>query len=238
MLTPRKNRYARLLAAAAALAFVAAACGDDSDDDPVTGSTETTEETTETTADEPTTTEDDGDDAEVPEGWTVIEGDGVAMALPDGWEGVPMDEAGLTADDLAEALPDQDRALLEQAEVLIQRGGRFLAFGEVQDGFATNVNVLEIPGAGGAPLDDIEEQAQAGLETTGATIGGVDQLELGGWDVVRIDYSMAVGGAAGSEVRGLQYYVVSDREAYVITFTGLTLDEDVAEQAVASFHVL
>jgi hypothetical protein len=174
----------------------------------------------------------DVDDAEIviPDGYELVEGDGVAMAIPEGWEVIDAADAALSPEEFAEAFPDAPPGMVEQGLNVFEQGAVLVAFERGGGEFASNVNVIKIPGE--APLDVIEDQAVQQLRALG---GEVTDSYLAGHplgDALRIEYTLDVTAPDGSLVtaQGVQQYLPHDGSTYVIT---LTTGDDAAPEVPA-----
>ncbi|MGV3759486.1 MAG: hypothetical protein ACO1PW_08085 [Actinomycetota bacterium] len=233
MRSPRALRHLRALAVVLALSFVAAACGDEADDDPLGGDTTTTEGT----ADDGDRDGDDGDDsAGLPDGWQVIEGEGVAIAVPGDWIDVPLEELEMGSEDFRELMPDADEALINQAAQVVQQGGVLLSFGPPVDDFTDNLNILELPVS--AELDELEREAELGMQAMNADLLSLDRVELPVGEAVRVRYSAEFQSPDGPfTVEGVQFYVPLEGVTYVLTVSTSTDPDAIADDMATSFEV-
>ena len=216
--------WTRRIALALVVVAVAAGCGDDgSDDESGLGDlidvTTTEQETTSTEAAETTTTSEAAPADDVPDGWRLVEGEQLSLALPPEWvdgEQILSDPAFATY--LEETFGDAAaaQAAIDQVELI--------AFEEstLASGFGNNVNALATP-LGGATLDQLEQSAVAQLQQVSATVSGTERTSVGGFDALRIDYTIPAGGV---DVVGLQYYVLGPDAAAIVTFTATPGTED------------
>jgi|GEM_PF-6318565 len=236
MRSPRTLRHLRALAAVLALSVVAAACSDETEDDPLGGDTTTTEERS---SDDGGATDDggsEGAEVEVPDGWQVIEGDGVSIAVPDEWIDVPLEEFEMGSEDFQELMPEADEAMLNQAAQVVQQGGVLLAFGPPVDDFTDNLNILELPVR--AELDQLEREAQLGMDALGAEMRSLDRVELPAGDAIRVRYSAEFQSPEGPfTVEGVQFYIPVDGATYVLTISTVADPDDLADDMAASFEV-
>jgi hypothetical protein len=163
----------------------------------------------------------DGSDAgtaDVPEGYEVIEGDGVSIAAPDHWQEVSADDFAMSEEEFAEAFPDAPESLIEQGANAVDSGAVLVAYDFESERF-DNVNILEMGGV--PPLDVIEAQARLELEAVGADIVSLDEADVPAGDALRAEYTVTLNAPDGPvDVHGVQYYVVTDDEAFVVTFSG------------------
>jgi hypothetical protein len=219
-----------------ALSVVAAACSDETEDDPLGGDTTTTEERS---SDDGGATDDggsEGAEVEVPDGWQVIEGDGVSIAVPDEWIDVPLEEFEMGSEDFQELMPEADEAMLNQAAQVVQQGGVLLAFGPPVDDFTDNLNILELPVR--AELDQLEREAQLGMDALGAEMRSLDRVELPAGDAIRVRYSAEFQSPEGPfTVEGVQFYIPVDGATYVLTISTVADPDDLADDMAASFEV-
>lgn len=223
----------RVIPAALLIVAAAAACGDDDGGGEeggglgalvTTTTAEDVEETT-TTSEEPeeTTTTTEGSSSDLPDGWTLFETSEFSIGLPEGWiDGEEMVSDPAFAEEVESILggPEQVEALYAQLDMI--------AFDETTLGsFGTNVNVIVNPRA---PVDTIEGlEAQVPVQLQNAFAGEVTsstRTEIGGEETLRVVYEYTL---QGDPLVGVQYYVLGESQAGVITFTttagGTPLDD-------------
>lgn len=235
MRSPRSPLFARALVALLALAFVAAACSDEADDDPLAGGPTTEAEGGDGSGSDGAGEEDVEDD--LPDGWKVVEGDGVSLAVPEDWVDVPIEDFAMGEEELREAMPEADDAMLQQAASVVQQGGVLLAFGPPEDGFTDNVNILALPVP--ASIEQLEAEAELGMEQVGADVRSMERVELPIGESVRVRYSAEFQSPDGPYVvEGVQHYVPVGDKTYVLTVSATSDPDDVADQMAASFSVL
>jgi hypothetical protein len=140
---------------------------------------------------------------------------GFKIAIPEEWETVNLTKAD--ADELFAELREQAPELSAQlpsdvSDLIAQNAVLFAIDPEAEDGFASNLNVLEVPGVSDDPtIDDVRGQFESIADEV-----EFEETELDGKPAVRTDYVLAVG---GSEVRGVQYVVLGPNGGLVFTFT-------------------
>lgn len=141
-----------------------------------------------------------------------ITGDGYTYVVPEGWAVPDQEVPGFSPDTLA-------------------------ANGQDTDGFADNVNVLKSP-AGLVTPDLVESAGVTELEGAGATdITVNDRVTIAGSESAHLSASMSSEGAIyGVE----QYYVSTDDQTYIVTFSfsdTVAPDErqDVAESVLVTW---
>jgi hypothetical protein len=178
---------------------------------------------------------DDDDDASgdeapavvLPAGYHAVDGDGVSMGVPEGWDDASPEDFAMSADDFREAFPDAPDELLEQGAAAVENGQVLVAF-DYAGGELDNVNVLEMRVA--LPLEMIEAQARSELGAVGAEVDSIEDADVPAGEALRADYALQMAGPDGPvDVVGVQYYVVNDDGAYIVTFTG----EGAVDHAVA-----
>jgi hypothetical protein len=172
----------------------------------------------------------------VPDGYAVIEGDGVSIAVPEDWREVEPDDFAMSEDELERAFPDAPEGLLEQGAASLDQGAALVAF-EVTDDFASNVNILELPGE--APLGEIEPQVEAQLRALGARIASTTRVGLPIGDALRVSYTVDVATPDGGSVpaTGVQLYVPHEGSTYVITVSTDGGADDILQVAGDTFRV-
>jgi hypothetical protein len=138
----------------------------------------------------PSTQESSGLDAAPATGETIT-GDGYTYVVPEGWAVPDQEVAGFNPDTLAANRQDTD-------------------------GFADNVNVLKSP-AGLVTPDLVESAGVTELEGAGATdITVDDRVTIAGSESAHLSASMSSEGVTyGIE----QYYVSTDDQTYIVTFS-------------------
>ena len=120
-----------------------------------------------------------------------ITGDGYSFAVPEGWADPQQEIPGFDPDSFAANMQDTD-------------------------GFADNVNVLKSP-AGFVSADQVETLGLKELETVGATDVAVnDRVSVAGSESAHISAAMTSDGV--SYVVD-QYYVSTDDQTYIVTFS-------------------
>lgn len=120
-----------------------------------------------------------------------ITGDGYTYVVPEGWAVPDQEIAGFSPDTLA-------------------------ANGQDTDGFADNVNVLKSP-AGLVTPDLVESAGVTELEGVGATdITVNDRVTIAGSESAHLSASMS---SEGTTYGVEQYYVSTDDQTYVVTFS-------------------
>lgn len=132
-----------------------------------------------------------------------ISGTGYSFAVPEGW-GDPGPIEGFDADSLAADLDDAD-------------------------GFADNVNVILSP-AGKVELDQVESAGPGELEGGGATDVSVEpRVTVAGEEAAHISANLASG---DTSYLIEQFYVNSDDQTYIVTFSFSPDVADADRQAV------
>ena len=120
-----------------------------------------------------------------------ISGDGYTYVVPEGWAVPDQSVAGFNPDTLAANLQDTD-------------------------GFADNVNVLKSP-AGLVTPDVVESAGVTELESVGATdITVGDRVTIAGSESAHLSASMT---SEGTTYGVEQYYVSTDDQTYIVTFS-------------------
>lgn len=235
MRSPRTLRALRAVSTVLALSVVVAACSDEVDEDPLGAGTATTEQR----SDADGGGSDDGGliGGEVPDGWKVVDGDGVRIAVPDAWIDVPLEDLQMGSEDFQELMPDADEAMLNQAAAVVQQGGVLLAFGPPEDGFTDNLNILQLPVATG--LDQLEREAELGMQALGAEMHSLDRVELPAGGAIRVSYTAGFQSPDGPfSVEGVQLYVPVDDATFVITVSAVADPGELADQMAATFEVV
>jgi hypothetical protein len=165
---------------------------------------------------------DEGTDATVaevvvPEGFTVVEGDGVSIAVPSDWTLLDAEDMSLTSDDMAMAFPAAPPAMLQQGLDMFAKGAVLVAFDFSSDSFASNVNVIALPGE--APLSMLESQAEQQFEALGVDVVDSSSVPMTIGEVLRIEYTFDLTLPDGSSHPGggVQYYVPVGGHTYIVT---------------------
>jgi hypothetical protein len=173
--------------------------------------------------------------ADVPEGYEVLDGVGVSIAGPDSWVEIDAEDAAMTPEDFRAAFPDAPESLLEQGAAAVDQGSVLVAYDVASGVDADNLNIIEMPVR--LTLDVIESQARVELSGVGADVSSMEEVDLPAGDALRAEYTLEVALPEGSTtVVGVQYYVVTDEHAYVVTFTGPGA-VDLAARMMATFRV-
>lgn len=240
MRTPRTLRHLRAFALVLALSLVAAACSDESDDDPLGGDTTTTEERADDGGTDGGADDDGGDDtddSDLPDGWKVIEGDGVTVAVPEEWIDVPLEDFEMGSEDFQELMPEADEAMLNQAAAVVQQGGVLLAFGPPEDGFTDNLNILRLPVE--AELDQLEREAELGMQALGAEMHSLDRVDLPVGEAIRVSYTAEFQSPEGPfSVEGVQLYVPVEGATFVLTISAVEDPSELADEMAQTFEVV
>lgn len=131
---------------------------------------------------------------------------GVSFEAPDGWEALEADQAGTPDADVAEGLGMS----AEQLQQTIAAVDLFVVDGDgPQDGFLSNINVLQQDGQ--LPADGVIEEQFGQM---GATVNGVSHPDAGIDDVTAVDYSLQV---ETNTVEGISYLVPLGDQVVTIT---------------------
>ena len=175
--------------------------------------------------------------ADVPEGFEVAEGDGVVMATPVGWELIDAADVAMGRDEFVEAFPNAPPEMVEQGMNVFEQGAVLVAFDFSGGDFASNVNVIEIPGE--APLGAIEDQAVQQLGTLGGEVVESGLVDVAIGEALRIEYTLAVAAPDGSSVpaRGVQFYLPVDGSTYIITVSTGADEAGLADQMIETFRL-
>ena len=193
------------------------------DDDPSSESSETT-------------TGEDDTAVDLPAGYHVVEGDGVSIGVPEGWEGMSPEDAGLSEEEFEQAFPEASEEMLERGVAAVDQGSVLVAF-DVASASSDNVNIIEIPTR--VELSVMEQQAETELDALGADIESIEAASIPAGDALRADYTLDVTLPDGGTVptQGVQYYVVTDERAYVVTFSSASEIGELATTMIDTFRV-
>jgi hypothetical protein len=248
------------LTIAIALAVVLAACGQADPSPAATGvaaddPTQTaspTEAEGPTAAASPAADASPASDARTPEGWTrvVVADRGFSLAIPEAWEQLS-----------ADAFPDADsmQEMLEanpEAAVAIEQGQAALAGGQIalfafdtteenlESGFATNLNAIDVGPVEGTAEEAAEEIAGAieqQIPVTGEVETSTVSLPAGDAALVRYEWEIDDGQGTTTSVTVTQYAIIGDASGngFILSMSAATdqLDEyeDVFRQIAESF---
>jgi hypothetical protein len=121
----------------------------------------------------------------------------------------------------------------------------FFAFDpDVENGFATNVNVIRFAVEGTPPFQEWSKDVVAEAESLPTRVGELDRSreDLPAGDALRIEYENEFRTDRGATtVATLQYVLVGDGEGYVLTFSTLPDHADAYEDdfraAAESFRI-
>jgi len=174
---------------------------------------------------------------DAPEGFALVEGDGVVMAIPAGWELIDAADAAMGSDEFTRAFPDAPPEMVEQGMNVFEQGAVLVAFDLSGGEFASNVNVIKIPGE--APLGLIEDQATQQLAAIGGEVveSGIVDVAIG--EALRVEYTLAVAAPDGSSTpaQGVQFYVPSSGSTYIVTVSTDAETAGVADEMIETFRV-
>jgi hypothetical protein len=224
------------------LALLTGACATESDqaDDTTTTTTTTEAETTTTTSEaETTTTTEATPDVDVPDGFQLAEGDGILVAVPSSWLAIDLADGEFEAllDEAVAANPDLDGVLDEQVRAIAAQGAVFFAI-EVGDAeFATNANIIKVPGAIPDDASELDGVARQGIAQFGGDVQDVSTVDLPAGEALRVTYDATLADGAGGtiEFSGVQFYVLADA-GYVITVSfPVGADTSVADVIAETF---
>ncbi len=180
---------------------------------------------------------DDRDTVVVPDGFAVLDGDGVSIAAPAGWELLGPEAMTMSEEEFARAFPDAPPGMAEQASSVFEEGAVLVAFDLGGGSFASNINVIDIPGE--APLSAIEGEAASQLGALGGAVveSGIVDIPVG--EALRVVYTLPVAGPGGSSqpAAGAQYYVPRDGRTYVVTISTGTGAGALGDQMIETFRV-
>lgn len=222
------------------LLLVVAACGgsDDTSTEGVATDGAATE-TTDTAATEATETDADLQTFEV-------ESAGFSLGVPDSWKGLDGDDFAKSG--ALEEFGKENPSLAPYLSAL-QAGNSpmklLAADPELEDNFATNVNVLVQDVPEGTSAKDYLEGNRSGLSSQLDIEGTIESEEIdhevGDAAVARYRANLNSGGQKQT-FSFVQYYFVNGTDAYVVTYTTLPQVEDryqdVFETSAASFRFL
>lgn len=171
-----------------------------------------------------------GGQGSVPDSWTVVNVDeeGYSLALPEEWITASADDLADTGvfDDLAEQNPEA-RAALEQAKQGIENGSvSFFAFetGRRTEryGFATNVNVVNVPNPGTATPRQVADQMASALplQIPGLEVIRTDALTLPAGEAALVESTWTLQQESGLlALRLTQYLILAGDTGYVLSMT-------------------
>lgn len=187
-------------------------------------------------------------EADVEAGWALHEGEGFTILLPEEWQVFDSEtiaDSGIFSE-LAEENPDLEGVFLQVESALQSGQTAFIAMelGEpAADGFAENVNIGGSAYSGS--LEDFEEESVAQIEAEIPISGEVERetVDLEVHEALRLAYGypLETGDGATLEVEVIQYLVVADDVAWVVTFSSTSDQigdyEATFEQSAESFTV-
>jgi hypothetical protein len=154
-----------------------------------------------------------------------VSSQGFSIGVPPEWRVISVDEALPEADREELARDNPELAPLFEAIVSGDQPIKLFAFDpEVEDRFATNVNVLAIDLPSDVGLEDFAAANEADIENFSGRVGPVasETADLPSGPARRLTYRVRVT-TEGRErtVATLQYFVVGDGKGYVVTFSTL-----------------
>jgi hypothetical protein len=174
--------------------------------------------------------------ADVPDGYAVIEGDGVSIATPDSWKEIAPEDFALSDEEFARAFPNAPDGMLETGSSFFEQGAVLVAF-DLGTEFASNVNIISIPGE--APLSLVESQAESQLGSLGAEVASNEVVQVASGEALRIEYTLDVATPGGGTIpaSGVQYYLPLDGRTYIVTVSTGTDVGVLADTMMDTFRV-
>ncbi len=178
-----------------------------------------------------------GGPVDVPEGFEVIEGDGVSIAAPGDWTVLDAGDVDMTSDEFTEAFPDAPPEMVEQGADMFAQGAVLVAFDFTDAAFASNVNIIDVPGE--APLGLVSDQAQQQIQALGGEVLDHGTVDVAVGEVARVEYTLAVTLPDGSTTPtgGVQFYVPLDGRTYIITVSSVGEVAELADRMIDTFRV-
>lgn len=180
--------------------------------------------------------------ATLPAGWSSVTKTEFTFGLPPTWRVIDLDPQTISASMKLFRDANPTLAATYSEDQLINLAGAGIRVFGVDLGpsttaaFATNMNVtVQTMSAATVSLDVLVQTSAATIEVQlGAERAGFDHVSIGGRDAVRIRerYSMALPSGA-LKVMVTQYYLLRDRDAFVLTFT---TRQEVADSLAATFE--
>ncbi|MEX0674423.1 MAG: hypothetical protein WD067_06585 [Gaiellaceae bacterium] len=154
-----------------------------------------------------------------------VSSQGFSIGVPPEWRVISVDEALPEADREELARDNPELAPLLEAIVSGEQPIKLFAFDpEVEDRFATNVNVLAVDLPSDVGLEDFVAANEADIEGFGGRVGPIasEAADLRSGPARRLTYRVRVT-SEGRErtVATLQYVLVGDGKGYVVTFSTL-----------------
>ena len=164
-------------------------------------------------------------------GWTLnrVDTEGYSISLAPKWKRIDVDAQ--TMDATMATLADQDPSfksmLTDQARALASKGVKFFAFDlapeAVGTGFASNVNILRLPLPSKVSLATLAQANVGTIENMDSVIKPVTQqrVQIGDMDAEQVTFGLKIKSGSGDTVQlaDTQYYVLVDKDLYVLTFT-------------------
>jgi hypothetical protein len=150
---------------------------------------------------------------------------GFSIGVPREWQVISVDEALPEADREELARDNPELAPMLEAIVSGDQPIKLFAFDpEVEDRFATNVNILAVDLPADVGLDEFVTANEADIEGFSGRVGPIasEAADLPSGPARRLTYRIRVT-TEGSEraVATLQYLLVGDAKGYVVTFSTL-----------------
>jgi hypothetical protein len=178
-----------------------------------------------------------GEPADAPDGFEIVDGDGVSIAAPEEWTVLDAGDLGMTSDEFLDAFPDAPPEMVEQGADMFAQGAVLVAFDFTNASFASNVNILDVPGE--APLGIVSEQAEQQIDALGGDVLDSGNVTVPVGEVARIEYTLEVSLPDGSTMPtgGVQFYVPFDGRTYIITVSGVDHVAELADQMIETFRV-
>jgi hypothetical protein len=158
-------------------------------------------------------------DTTAPDGFQVVRDakGGFAVAVPQDWTRVPLSDSPATFDKTANSLRLANPKLasvLNQARVLGQSGGRFMAV--APDG-TSNAN-LTVDKAKEKTVDEIAQRSTAGLQNFGATNISQEPTTLDGKAALKVSFRLPVETDNGTvPTDEVQWYLLEGKKAFILT---------------------
>jgi hypothetical protein len=168
---------------------------------------------------------------------------GLSFNLPDQWQEIPLTGSDITGllDLVTKADPSMKSSLTKEVKQAAKTGIKIFALGPISDDFASNLNVIVEPLAGGPStagyFDQLGLEAKLNLAGAGMKKIVTSKVHWSQGEILQAKYTLHLSTSKVS-VQGIQDYVWHKGNIFIVTFSSskLSTDKAVAKIVSRSWH--